>query len=198
MSGNCGSEGRPPLPDQRVGALQVDVIRNHHQGARGNRRVERAGGVGGEHHLGAEQGGESHRGHHLLRPVTLVEVEPAVHDQDGLLAAPPQGHGLAVAHQLVERERKDLGQGHLLGRLPARHVQRQPDPATIRARTLSGPVTHFELVDDLAQLVGSEIGAHRPQRNMRPPIPPTTHPPEELKVARALRARQLTVTSRQA
>ena len=64
--GELRTERAPPLTHQGIRALEVEVVRDHHDGAGRDRRVERPGGVGGDHDLGAEETGQPHRRHHLF------------------------------------------------------------------------------------------------------------------------------------
>jgi hypothetical protein len=80
------------------------MVRDDHDRPGIDRRIEGAGGVGGDHDLGPEQAGQPHRRDHLFRPIPLVEVEAAVEDHQTLVPPAPQGHGLPVSHQFVEVE----------------------------------------------------------------------------------------------
>jgi len=158
--GELRTELTPPGPDQGVRALQVEVVAHQHQRTGRDRRVEGAGGVGGDHQLGAEQARQAHRGHHLLGTVALVEVEAAVGDEQRLVAAAPEGEALAVAHEGVEREGKDLREVDDFGRSPPRNLELEARAGDQQAAHPTRRKPLAEGLGDARQIGGGHARAH--------------------------------------
>jgi len=116
-------ELRPPLPNQRVGALQIDMVRHNHNRSRFDRWIEGPSGVGRDHDLGPEETGQSYRRYDLFGSIALIEVEATVEHHQTLALPAPQGHGLPVSHQRVEGKGQNLFEIDLLGGFPARNLE---------------------------------------------------------------------------
>ncbi len=155
-----GSELTTPLSRQRVDAQQIEVVVDHHQRTGTDLGVERAGGVGRDHHLGTEERCQAHRRHHLFQTVALVEVEAAVEDHQGLAAPPPQSNGLAMPHQGVQGEGEDLLEIHFLRRIPSRHLEPKARSRHEESEHEARLVLLAEIFGHAPHLVGGQHTAH--------------------------------------
>ncbi len=103
--------------NQRIGSLQVDVIADEHQRALGEAEIDASGGVGQDDGLDPHAGEDADRERDLLRGVSLVEVDAALHggNCDFARFADYQAAGVSDGGGLWERRNFRVGDAGGIG-----------------------------------------------------------------------------------
>ena len=146
------------LADQRVGPLEVEVVGDEDQRTGLDLGVERTGGVGRDHHFGAEKTCQANWRHDLFRPIALIEMKSTVEHHQGLILATPQSKALPMPHQRVEGKLQYLVEIDLLRSTPPRDLEAE-------SRTGNQDTADFPRLVPIPKFLGNRSHAIRCQFN---------------------------------
>jgi hypothetical protein len=129
-------------PDERVEALQVDVVGDGDEAPGAGLRAQRAGGVGEQQGLGSQPPERAHRRRHGRRVDALVDVRAPAQAGDRHAVEHTQRERAGVARDRAGAEAGQLGVGdrdrvgELVGQRAEARAEHEPEPRTEARRAL--------------------------------------------------------------